>query len=711
MEKTYSTVVEGMTCGNCALTISKLLEKKGMKNISANAASGEVNFTVVGEEDVNRVYDAIDDLGYRVVREQENGHAHHHPSNDARRETILLVICAILTVPLLAHMFINWPLLHNPWFQLVLATPVYAIGCYHFVPSAYRSLKHMLPNMDVLIIIGASAAYFYSLIGLLFIPEHAHNYLFFETTASIITLVLTGNWLEHRTVRSTTVAIDALAKLQPQYAKVIMKDSLGKEMMMEIESRFVKNGDIVQVNHGDSIPVDGAIVFGAAEIDEHMITGESLPVQKDEGDEVVGGTLVLEGNIKVQATAVGNASVLSGIIRMVHEAQAVKPPLQKLADKISAIFVPAVLGIALLTLLINYFVVHLPFPASMMRAIAVMVISCPCAMGLATPAAVAVGLGRAARNGILVKGGDTLEALKTIRHIVFDKTGTLTTGKLEIDSFVARGISEAAFKTMVLSIEKYSSHPIAKSIVQQWNGQADPVFFKEANEVKGKGMQCVDDQGTTWQLGSEKWLHQEAMTDHGYDLYLYRNGTYTGALKITDKLRKDAAETIATLNQMGYKTILLSGDKKEKCLSIGQALGISEVFAEQSPEQKNKKLDELLAVAPTAMVGDGINDAPALARATVGISLSESTQIAIQSANIILSNNQLATLPKAIKLGIYTAQTIRQNLFWAFLYNVVAIPVAAMGYLTPTWGAAIMAMSDVVLILNSLRLGIRNIQR
>lgn len=708
MEKTYSTKVEGMTCGNCALTVSKLLEKKGMNNISANAAAGEVHFTTTDTEDVNKIYDAIDSLGYHVVREhEENGEAAHNHNHGGSTQTKLLIICAILTIPLLLHMFIGWQLLHNGWFQFALATPVFIIGSYTFLPSAYRSLKHGIPNMDVLIMLGATAAYIYSLTGLLFFGEHAEHYRFFETTAAILTLVMAGNWLERQTVKSTSVAIDALVRLQPQNAKVIMTDSLGKESIIEVESRYVRAGDVVLVNQGDSVPVDGEITDGRAELDERMITGESLPVEKIKGDNVVGGTLVQDGRLKIKATAVGESSVLNSIIRMVREAQATKPPMQKLADKISAVFVPAVLGIALLTFLINYFAVHVGFSDAMMRSIAVMVISCPCAMGLATPAAVAVGLGRAARNGILIKGGSTLEQMKTIRQVVFDKTGTLTTGNLQIERFEAAGMDEAAFRSVVVAMEQHSSHPIAKSVVSHWK-DVQAASLKDITEEKGKGMQATDDAGNTWQLGSARWL-AAAGAPEGFDLYLLKNGAYMGAISISDTLRADAKETIDQLHKHGYRTILLSGDKKEKCAAVAAALGIDEVYAEQTPEQKNEKLEALLKTAPTAMVGDGINDAPALAKATVGISLSDATHIAMQSANVILSNNRLSSLPKAIRLGIYTDQTIKQNLFWAFIYNVCAIPVAAVGLLSPTWGAGIMALSDVVLIINSLRLGIRRL--
>lgn len=711
MEKTYSTTVQGMTCGNCALTISKILEKKGATNIAANAASGDVSFTIVEETDVNKVYDAIDDMGYTVVRDEDNAQeqTHNHTAH-ADHSNLYLIICAVFTLPLLAHMFSSWHILHNPWVQLVLATPVFAIGVKHFGVSAVRSLKHGIPNMDVLVIIGATAAYVYSLIGMFVYTAQAHDYLFFETAASIITLVMFGNWLEHKTVKSTTAAIDTLVQLQPQKARIVFTDSIGKETVTEIESKYVKAGDIVLVNNGDSIPVDGVIVKGDAQIDEHMITGESLPVHKNIDDPVVGGTMILNGNLRVQATSVGSQSVLSNIIRMVREAQGQKPPLQKLADKISAVFVPAVLGIALLTLLASYFFFDVSFQNAMMRAIAVMVISCPCAMGLATPAAVAVGLGRAARSGMLIKGGDTLQNLKTVKQIVFDKTGTLTTGKLHIEGYQLNNIDDDTFCSVVSSIEKHSSHPIAKSISTQWGNLANTTFSK-VDEVKGKGIEAVDEEGNKWQLGSERWLHADKQQDAGYDMYLYKNGKYAGAIRISDELRTDAKETITSLKSMGYTTILLSGDKKDKCERIAAEVGIDQIYAERSPEQKNDKLDELLKVAPTAMVGDGINDAPALAKATVGISLSESTQIAIQSASVILSNNQLNTLPKAIMLGIYTERTIKSNLFWAFIYNIVAIPVAAMGMLKPTYGAGIMALSDVVLILNSLYLGIRSLKK
>ena len=406
------------------------------------------------------------------------------------------------------------------------------------------------------------------------------------------------------------------------------------------------------------------------------------------------------------ATAIGSNTALANIIKLVNQAQAAKPPMQKLADKISAIFVPLVIGVAVLTFLINYFVFHISIENSMMRTIAVMVIACPCAMGLATPAAVMVGLGRAARKGILIKGGDTLEKMKDIKTFVFDKTGTLTTGKLMIDTYDSL-IAEDEFKTIVFSLEQYSSHPIAKSISKEW-ATSEPIVFVSTEEIKGIGLKAVDVNRNEWQLGSYRLLNDFG-NEQRHDLYLIKNNELAGWVDMKDEVRLEAKEVIGQLKLKGYETILLSGDRKEKCESIATELGIGQVYSEQLPDDKMKKLDSFLQKAPTAMIGDGINDAPALARATIGISLSDASQIAMQSSQVILLKNNLSLLPTAISLGKNTFSTIQQNLFWAFFYNIVAIPIAASGYLTPTWGAGIMAMSDIVLILNSLRLRYKRI--
>ncbi|MFT4061445.1 MAG: cation-translocating P-type ATPase [Edaphocola sp.] len=713
MEQTIQCRIEGMTCGNCALTVSKYLQKQGMKDVSAIAATGEVSFTAPGNTNLDKIYKGIDNLGYHVSQrhdhdEHQHNHAQHgnlHGGND-KKLAKMAIVCALFTAPLLLHMFLGHRhFLNNPLVQLALCTPVYLIGMWQFGRSAFRSLRNGIPNMDVLVALGATAAYVYSLAGMYAYGPHVHNYLFFETTATIVTFVLVGNWLEAKTVTATTSSIRALATLQPSKAHLIMTDSIGKEMKMEVDTKDLRINDTVAVNDGDSIPADGVIISGHATIDESMITGESLPVQKSIGAHVTGGTILKAGNIRVKATAVGESSALAEIIRLVQKAQAAKPPMQKLADKISAIFVPMVLGMAALTFLLNYFAADVGLAASMMRSIAVLVIACPCAMGLATPAAIAVGLGRAARNGILVKGADTLEKFKDIKQIVFDKTGTLTTGKLKVAHTENQGMEEATMKAIVVGMEQASSHPIAKSLVREWGGTA-AARLNNVTEIKGEGMEAVDEAGNKWQLGT--FGHRQAK-ENAYDLNLVKNGDWVAGINLQDELRTDAKATLETLAQEGFRTILLTGDQQEKADNVAAEAGIDTVYAQQSPVQKMEKLEQLLIEAPTAMVGDGINDSPALARADIGISLSDATKVAMQSANVILSNNQLASLPKAIKLGKFTYRTIKQNLFWAFFYNVLAIPLAAMGYLSPIWAAMAMAFSDVVLVLNSLRLNYRKI--
>ena len=696
MGKSVQCKVDGMTCGNCALTVTTYLAKQGASNAVANASTGDVSFDIEDENIESKLLNGIQDLGFKVVEETESGELVKSHSKVKQ----YLLISLFFWVPLMLHMFINWAPLHNPYVQFTLALPVYFIGLIYFGKSAFRSLKNGIPNMDVLVFIGASAAFFYSLIGWILFPTEVHNYLFFETTASIITLVLAGNYLEEYSVKSTAASIRELMKFQKSKAKIIFVDSIGKETIVETENEFVKKDDVVLVNTGDKIPVDGIIIKGQAAIDESMMTGESLPELKEENDFVIGGTINTDGSIRVKATAVGNKSTFANIIHLVNQAQAAKPPMQKLADKISAIFVPLVVGISILTFLLNHFVFDESIQNSLMRMIAVMVIACPCAMGLATPAAIMVGLGRAARNGILIKGGDTLERFKDIQQFVFDKTGTLTTGKLIIDQFKST-ISVTEFKEIVSALEQHSSHPIAKSIVKEW--PFNKHSLTTIQEIKGVGISAEDEQGNLWQIGSYRLLTTNTYAVR-HDLYVFKNKEQVGWIDMKDELREDTQLVIKSLHAKGYKTILLSGDRKEKCDRLAQQLHIDEVYSEQLPQQKMETLDEIMKRGFTAMVGDGINDAPSLAKAHIGISLSDASQIAMQSAQVLLLKNKLSILPTAIELGKQTYLTIKQNLFWAFFYNIIAIPFAATGYLTPTWGAAIMGLSDVVLIINSLRL-------
>lgn len=696
--------VDGMDCANCAAGITKFLQRKGLEDVYVNFQTKEVRFQL-GESDftIEKVKQGIQKLGYTVIEEDQ-------PAEWWTLERKLW-ISAIFTFPLLANHLLMMagyaiPLLGNFWVQFFLCLPVFAIGFFHFGASAFRSVRAGVPNMDVLIFIGSTAAFIYSLIGTLMWEA---NYIFYETSATIITLVLVGNWMEHRAVQQTTNSIKELAKLQVEEAKRIMPSGT----IVKIKTDEIRKGHILQVNEGDKIPTDGILLKGNASVDESMITGESIPVEKGENESLIGGSLVLSGNIQMKVSATGKDTVLQQMIELVKSAQEDKPNIQRLADRISAIFVPVVLGIALLTLLLGHFAFGLSFQQALMNAIAVLVISCPCAMGLATPTAVMVGVGRMARNGILVKGGQTVEVFSNVKNMVFDKTGTLTTGSFrikEIDYFT-EDVNKA--NTLIYVMEQRSSHPIAASLLKEMeprvNGQLEKYQHLDIVEEKGKGILAHDHLGNSFELGSIRIL-KEPPPEKPYQVYLTENDRLIAAIALEDEIKKDAPETIQYLKDKGIKSIILSGDKKEKTADVSAVLGVDEYYAEQLPAEKLEKIGTLSKESQTAMVGDGINDAPALAKATVGVSLSNASQAAIQSAQIVLLNGNLEKLQKAFSISRMTVSTIKQNLFWAFIYNVVAIPIAAVGLLNPMWGALFMAFSDVVVIGNSIRLNYKKIK-
>jgi P-type Cu+ transporter len=702
--------VEGMHCANCALTINKYLQKKGAANITVNPIDGDVRFDVNGGATNKQLAEGVESLGYKVQYtdkvKQKDKASFLTPvlTNDINR----FWFCLPFTVLLMLHMFgLHIPVLMNPWVQLILALPVYTVGMMSFGKSGWKSLKNRLPNMNVLVSIGSSAAFLYSLIGTIF--GLGEGYLYFETTATIITLVSFGEYLEHASIKSTQKALKALVKSQKVMANMIAFDHEHKEVIFPVENTQLKVGDLVLVRTGEQVPTDCKILWGEAHVNEALLTGESTPIHKKAKDAIVGGSIVEEGTLKAQVTAVGDDTVLSNILNLVKRAQGEKPPVQKLADKISAVFVPTVLIISFVTLLVNWVVVG-AFTPSLLRAIAVLVIACPCAMGLATPAAIAVGLGRGARNGILFRNSKSLELFKDVKQVVFDKTGTLTTGKFQISSFQSH-IDEKEFKRVVYSLEKYSNHPLAKTISKDWR-VPNEIRWRKIEEVKGKGMVATDMEGNEYGLGSHK-LALGLSTEENHNIYVIRNYELLGWIDLADELRPESKEVVSYLKSKGIKTILLSGDRYQKSRQLADSVGIEEVVAEQTPEQKLQKIEELTNQQPTVMVGDGINDAPALAKATIGISMSEASQLAMQSASVVLMSSGLNKLPMALGLGRHTYITIKQNLFWAFAYNIVAIPVAAVGLLGtygPTYGALIMGLSDVVLAINSVRLFVKRVQ-
>lgn len=697
--------VEGMSCTNCALTIDKYLKSKGLQDVKVNFIGGDVSFETNEHIKPEEIAQGLSKLGYQVKGGEKFSESKKFLSNNLHR----FLFCLVFTVPLMVHMIpgIHIHFLMNPYVQLALLMPVYLVGMNYFGKSAWNSLKGGVPNMNVLVVLGATAAFVYSLYGTLI--GEAENYLFYETAATIFTLVFLGNWLEDKSVDTTQAALNQLAKTQDVKANMIAYDDQHQEQVFEVDSHVLKVGDLVLIKSGEYVPTDCKILWGEASVNEAILTGESIPVEKKMNDTLIGGSIVESGTIKAYVTAAGEQTVLSNILKLVKEAQTEKPPVQQLADKISAVFVPTVIGISLLTLIINYFFTSIGFTDSLMRSIAVLVIACPCAMGLATPAAIAVGLGRAAKNGILFKNAKSLEVFKSISQVVFDKTGTLTTGNFTISNYqiINNNFSDEEFKIIGYSIEKYSNHPIAKSITKHWKTKQEK-RWSTIEEIKGLGMKAIDKEGNIFIAGSYKAAAHLTQEDQ-HNVYLILNNTLLGWIDVQDDIRPEAIDVIKSLKANGIKTILLSGDKKEKATHVAQLLGIDEVVAEKSPEEKLSIITELNKQQPTAMVGDGINDAPALAKATVGISLSEASQIAMQSAQVVLMNHGLKNLPTALGLGKHTYITIKENLFWAFAYNIVAIPVAALGFLSPTFGALVMGLSDVVLAINSIRLNFKKV--
>jgi Cu+-exporting ATPase len=695
--------VEGMDCTNCALTITKYLQKEGLQDVKVNFIGGDVTFGINGNTSKEQLAKGIESLGYHVLNEQQPA-AHPKQTTFLKNHLQRFLFCLPFTLVLMLHM-LPWHInfLMNPWIQLAICLPVFFVGMSYFGVSAVKSLRRGIPNMNVLIAIGALAAFVYSLIGA--IANYGMDYIFYETTATIITLVFLGEWIEHKSVSTTQKELNKLAAKQKVMANMIAFDDEHKEQIFPVENTQLHVGDLVLIKTGEQVPTDCKILWGDAYVSEALLTGESKPVHKQIKDALIGGSLFTDGTVKAQVTAVGKDTVLSNILNLVKQAQGEKPPIQQLADKISGVFVPVVIGIAVLTFLINYFAFNISGTQSLMRSIAVLVISCPCAMGLATPAAIAVGLGRATKKGILFRNAKSLELFKNITTVVFDKTGTLTTGQLIISNFNC--VNDDEFKRVVFSMEKFSNHPIAKTITTAWKIN-NSINWKKIEEIKGFGIKAEDKEGNLYQLGSYK-IAASFTTESNHTAYLLKNNQLAGWFDMEDNIREETVDVIKYLHSKNIKTILLSGDSLERCKKLAASVGIDEVYAEKTPEEKLLIIEQLNSISPVAMIGDGINDAPALAKATIGISISDASQLAMQTAQVVLTNNGIKHLPLALGLGKHTFITIKENLFWAFIYNVVAIPVAAAGFLHPGIAALAMGFSDVVLAINSIRLNYKKV--
>jgi Cu+-exporting ATPase len=695
--------VKGMTCASCAQGIDRHLTSKGVKGVHVFYDSGEVEFETIGEQQTNFVISEINKLGYNASS------AYKEIQNEKSHSPLFIktALSLIVTIPLWATMifYANW--MHSFLFQFVLSSIVLIIGLNHFGKSAIGSLRQLRPNMDVLIMMGAFTSFLYSIAGYSLAISHDEwmNYNFFETTASIITFVLIGNLIEEKSLKRTNTSIASLIKMQPSKARRITNAYSNNEGSVEVDIELLNPNDLILVNSGDKIPADGLIYEGYGQVDASALTGESIPESKSINDKVLAGTILVEGSIKCIVEKCGKDTSLSSMIDLVKKSSFKKPAIQKLSDKISLIFVPTVIGISIVTFLINCFVFDISTTNSMLRAIAVLVISCPCAMGLAIPTAVAVSIGNAAKKGILIKGGDVFDKIQKIEEIVFDKTGTLTTGKFKIETIHYTN-EDALTPRILYSLEQYSSHPIAKSILahlqdsELTNGL---ISFQDVQEIKGKGIFAKDKEGNEYYLGSGKFA--PIATDSKYQVYLFKNKELLAYIELKDEIRSEAKEVIEWLKTQNIKSTILSGDTNNRCKSIALELGIDNYLAQQLPKDKADYIERQSKLHAVAMIGDGINDAAALSLANLSLAIGDGSSIAISSGEIILmTKNPLAGIKKIKTLSEFTNKIIRQNLFWAFIYNIIAIPFAATGLLHPMIASLSMGFSDVIVIGNSLRI-------
>ncbi|NHN33392.1 heavy metal translocating P-type ATPase [Paenibacillus agricola] len=721
--------ITGMTCAACATRIEKGLNKMpGVTNATVNlaleTAHVEYSSSIVSVADM---VGKVKQLGYGAFPKQEQQETGDYRQKELRNHKLKLIASAILSLPLLWAMvshfsftsFIWLPeLFMNPWFQLALATPVQFIIGWQFYIGAYKALRNGSANMDVLVALGTSAAYFYSLyqtIRSLNNNVHHEVALYYETSAVLITLILLGKLFEILAKGRTSEAIKTLMGLQAKTAIVLRE---GEEISIPIEEVAVK--DVIVVKPGEKIPVDGVVIQGASSVDEAMLTGESIPVDKRAGDSVFGATINKNGMLKIEATKVGRETALAQIIKVVEEAQGSKAPIQRVADAISGIFVPIVVGIAILTFLIWYFGVEPGnFSSALEKAIAVLVIACPCALGLATPTSIMAGSGRAAEWGILFKGGEHLEATHRIETLILDKTGTVTNGKPELtDIITANGMQEDIFLRLVGAAEKNSEHPLAEAIVKGIKERGIELLETELFEaIPGYGIRAVV-EGKEVLVGTRKLMdNYEVDAEAAFEkmsrleeagktsMLVAIDGRYAGIVAVADTIKDTSKEAVARLKNLGIEVIMITGDNERTAKAIAAQAGIDQVLAEVLPEGKAAEVKKLQAAGKkVAMVGDGINDAPALATADIGMAMGTGTDVAMEAADVTLMRGDLNSIPDAIFMSKKTMANIKQNLFWALAYNVIGIPIAALGFLAPWLAGAAMALSSVSVVLNALRL-------
>ncbi|MGJ5710348.1 heavy metal translocating P-type ATPase [Staphylococcus equorum] len=712
--------VIGMTCAACSNRIEKVLNRDaGVEHANVNLTTE--NATIAYNPEMTSIDDLIkkiQKIGYDAKPKQAATEKSSQKEQELKHKRTKLIISAILAAPLLLTMFVHLfgmqipHIFMNPWFQFALATPVQFIIGWQFYVGAYKNLRNGSANMDVLVALGTSAAYFYSLyemIKWLNLTNYTPH-LYFETSAVLITLILFGKYLETRAKTQTTNALSELLNLQAKEARVLRNQ---EELMIPLNE--VVQGDHLIIKPGEKIPVDGKVIKGTTSIDESMLTGESIPIEKVQNDNVIGSTMNKNGSITVEATKVGKDTALASIIKVVEEAQGSKAPIQRLADIISGYFVPIVVGIALLTFIVWITLVQTgQFEPALVAAIAVLVIACPCALGLATPTSIMVGTGKAAENGILFKGGEHIERTHQVNTVVLDKTGTITNGKPVVTDFDG----DDKVLQLLASAEKGSEHPLADSIVNYAKKNHIP-FLEVAHfeAIPGHGIKATID-GKSLCVGNRKFMIEENIAINSAETQLSRfeqegktammiaiDSELKGTIAVADTVKASTSEAIQQLHDLNIEVVMLTGDNERTAQAIAKQVGIDTVIAEVLPEEKASKIVELQDQGKTvAMVGDGVNDAPALVQADIGIAIGSGTEVAIEAADVTILGGDLLLIPKAMKASKSTIRNIRQNLFWAFGYNVAGIPIAALGLLAPWVAGAAMALSSVSVVTNALRL-------